>query len=291
MSKAIITVGISCSGKTTYAKELCKGNGNWINCNRDDLRFSLTGTIGWSEYKFNKHIENTVTQLQCQVVNTAVQLGKNVIISDTNLNPKTRTVWKNTLEQAGFEVEMKTFPIDLMKAIERDSYRDNGVGYVVIHKQWKQWLDYINYKIYTPNRELDKAVIIDVDGTLAEMVCRSPYEWHRVGSDEVVSIIKDMVVGYHLLGYKIICMTGRDGCALEDTLEWLDKNSIPYDEIYIRPAGDSRKDSVVKAELFWNNIAKRYNVCAVVDDRPQVCRMWRDLGLKVIQVADPYKEF
>lgn len=52
----------------------------------------------------------------------------------------------------------------------------------------------------------------------------------------------------------------------------------------MRPEGDSRKDSVVKEEMYNEHIKYKYNVKAIYDDRQQVVDMWRDLGLTVFQV-------
>jgi hypothetical protein len=54
----------------------------------------------------------------------------------------------------------------------------------------------------------------------------------------------------------------------------------------MRPVGDMRKDSVVKAEIFDREIRGRYHVVAVFDDRDQVVKTWRSLGLTVFQVAE-----
>lgn len=59
----------------------------------------------------------------------------------------------------------------------------------------------------------------------------------------------------------------------------------------MREAKDQRKDSIVKSEIFWRDIAPFYNVECVIDDRPQVVRMWLDLGLKVLCVGNPWIEF
>ena len=55
-----------------------------------------------------------------------------------------------------------------------------------------------------------------------------------------------------------------------DTEAWLDLYvGVPYEGLFMRPAGDNRKDAV-----------------GVFDDRRQVVRMWRSLGLTVFQVAE-----
>lgn len=53
----------------------------------------------------------------------------------------------------------------------------------------------------------------------------------------------------------------------------------------MRPEGDERKDSIVKQEIYEKYIKDRYNVRFVLDDRNQVVDMWREVGLKVLQVA------
>jgi hypothetical protein len=53
----------------------------------------------------------------------------------------------------------------------------------------------------------------------------------------------------------------------------------------MREAGDSRKDSIVKQELYERHIKPSYDVFVVLDDRNQVVDMWRSLGLVCLQVA------
>lgn len=269
MSKAIITVGVSASGKTTFAENLCRKDKSWINVNRDDLRFTLTTANGWSEYKFNKDVENMITELQKSMCAMAYSKGKNVIISDTNLNPKTRKMWEEYLTRLGMEIEYKDFPVDVQEAIRRDTHRKNSVGYEVIHKQWQQWLEYIDRKRYIPNENKPKAILFDIDGTLAEMNDRSPFEWDRVDQDSPVEVIVDMAHGYSQMGYDIICMSGRDGICEDKTRQWLNDKVHCYDALFMRAGGDNRKDSIIKEGLFWDRVAENWNVCAVVDDRPK----------------------
>ena len=71
------------------------------------------------------------------------------------------------------------------------------------------------------------------------------------------------------------------------TREWIERHLgwSPVAALHMRKAGDGRKDSLVKAELFWTYIAPYNNVQVVWDDRDQVVDMWRSLGLQVNQVA------
>lgn len=47
----------------------------------------------------------------------------------------------------------------------------------------------------------------------------------------------------------------------------------------MRKDGDTRRDSIVKRELFEEHVKGKFNVVAILDDRPQVIReCWRELG-------------
>tara|TARA_Y100000310_G_scaffold112693_1_gene111192 strand:+ start:18234 stop:18647 length:414 start_codon:yes stop_codon:yes gene_type:complete len=134
---------------------------------------------------------------------------------------------------------------------------------------------------------MNDAVIVDVDGTLALMQGRrSPFAWDEVMQDDpnlpiikLVNILRDS-------GLEIIITTGRDGIALNDTKAWLTSHGVVYDAIFIRDVDDFRKDSIVKQEIYDNQIKDNWNIQYVVDDRNQVVSMWRDLGLTVLQVAN-----
>ena len=54
----------------------------------------------------------------------------------------------------------------------------------------------------------------------------------------------------------------------------------------MRKEGDNRPDEVVKEEIFNENIRGNYSVRFVLDDRSKVVDMWRQLGLKCLQVAE-----
>ena len=289
--KAIITVGVSASGKSTYAQELVEQG--WVEANRDWIRFNVVCPgADWSTYKFTKKREEDVTSKQEDIVLSAAKDGKNVIISDTNLNTKTRNKWVEFLKELGYSVEVTPFPVTLEDAWKRDTARPNGVGRDVIYKQWKQWLDFIGRKQYTPDTSQPKAIIVDVDGTLAKMSNRSPFDWDRVGEDDLNEVVADMVDGLKWANHQIIVVSGRDGVCYDETERWLTRNGVPFDALFMRQEGDCRKDTIIKEEIFWNYIAENWSVVAVLDDRPSVVRMWHDIGIQnVIAVADQNVEF
>lgn len=141
---------------------------------------------------------------------------------------------------------------------------------------------------YVADPTLPPAWLVDIDGTLAHMGDRSPYQWHRVGEDTVSPAVEAAVRAFAAApdGFAIVLLSGRDGICRPETEEWLARHDIPYDELYMRAPGDNRKDSIVKAELFDAHTRHRYRVVAVLDDRDQVVRMWRRMGLVCFQVAE-----
>lgn len=288
--KAIITVGVSASGKTTWAREYAKKH-KAIIANRDDMRFSLTGSTGWENYKFDKKIEDVVTNLQICLASNAAKAQREFILSDTNLNAERRTEWVKRLENLGYdEVEIKDFPITLEEAWKRDAMRGQGVGRDVIYKQWQQWLEYTGRKRYVPDESLPKAVIFDIDGTLAHMDGRGPFDWSKVGGDKVDEFVKGLFVS--TINVTRVVVSGRDSVCKTATTNWLYQNQLYWDELLMREAGDTRKDTIIKEEIFWRDIAPKYNVIAVVDDRPCVVRMWHDIGVpKVVAVGNQSMEF
>lgn len=289
---AHITVGIPCSGKSTWAKEFCR-KAKAINTNRDDIRFSITGARGWSEYKFTRSVESMVTQIQRDIIKKAFEAGKDVVISDTNLNEAYRTAMIAFCKDVGYAVKIEEFPISLEEAWKRDAARENGVGAQVIYTMHQKWLEYVGYRKYVPAENGKNCVICDVDGTVAQMEGRSAYDWNMVGTDKPREQIIKMVKSQIDDGVELIFLSGRDGVCYEETHSWLEEHfrHHPF-RLLMRPVGDMRKDVVVKRELFMEHINGKYDVLAAFDDRPCVVRLWLDMGLpNVTIVANPYIEF
>lgn len=291
--KAFITVGVSASGKTTFAKELVKQG--FCDINRDYIRFNIVCPgSNWSNYKFNGKNEKAVTEVHEKMIMESWGRGENIVISDTNLNAGRRQKLIDTLEGLGYFVEIKEFHVSHETAVKRDRLRANGVGEGVIYKQFKDWNNYLDRVTYVADESLPKAVIFDVDGTIAQMDGRGPFEWSRVGEDKPREFVIEMLRNYAMMGYIIIICSGRDDICVGETSKWLDEyvGSMFWHHLYMRKNGDFRKDNAVKEEIFWTNLAHKYNIVACVDDRPQMIRLWHELNIKnVIAVADPYIEF
>jgi predicted kinase len=296
--RAVITVGISASGKTTWAEEQCANLTGWRNINRDDVRAEIMRESGlvpsWRNWKWKW--EGKVTDRVNIRLQEAADDRVNIIVSDTNLVKDRRDQLAARLQALGFDVEFKIFDdVNYDEAVRRDNARANGVGYDIIQKQWQNYLDDQDKRV-EQNPYGQPAAIVDIDGTVARMHGRGPFEWDKVGHDLPNEQVIAMVKGLAASGLYILFTSGRDGVCRELTQEWLQArfpnlHGIKDWTLLMRQPGDQRKDTIVKEEIFRADILPFFNVAVVLDDRPSVCRMWRDLGLNVVQVGNPYIEF
>lgn len=292
--KLIILCGISGSGKSTFAATTVQRNPEkYVIVNRDKIRELLFGYTEESIHEYynrndiNK-LEKQVTKYEDTIIREGLAENKTVIVDATHLSRK-------YLERFKFwnvPIHIEFFDIDINEAFKRLENRIRKVDASIVNKQYGK---YINLKKdleknpidFTPtkiekNESLYSCYIFDIDGTLAKMENRSPYEWNKVGEDKVVDWVSTVSKIIEERIHIIIC-TGRDEICIEDTEKWLEFNSIPYTELHIRPKGDLRPDWVVKEEM-WRSISTKYNILGLFDDRQQVVDRARSLGLKVFQV-------
>lgn len=89
MQKLIMTIGLPGCGKSFFANNIIKEDSNFIKVERDTLRKELYNT-----YKLSHTQEKEITKVQEERILNALKKGQSVIISDTNLNPKTIEKWK-----------------------------------------------------------------------------------------------------------------------------------------------------------------------------------------------------
>jgi hypothetical protein len=131
------------------------------------------------------------------------------------------------------------------------------------------------------------AILVDIDGTVALRRDRSPYDETRVHLDRPNVPVITTVRAMHAAGHAVIFCSGRsDGCR-KATSDWLTQQvQVPYVALHMRQSGDTRRDAIVKVEIFNRHIRDRYQIVAVFDDRDQVVAAWRGIGLTVFQVAD-----
>ena len=273
--------GLPASGKTTIAKQLVE-LGNVTRVNKDDLRAMLHGGV------FSKENEREVLKARDNIIEESLRAGRAVVVDDTNFAPKHEATLRDIADK--FEVPfVKHFvdtPVD--ECLRRNGLREDPVPSKVIRGMYNRYVIPMTPPdlgiVTTEQEEKDEAIIVDVDGTLAHMVDRNPYDASRAMEDivdDATSVITGMAYSH---GYKVIILTGRSAEHRQVTEDWLEDNGIPYDEIYTRADGDRRDDAVVKEELYRTHVEPRFKVKFVLDDRNRVVDMWRRIGLKCLQV-------
>jgi predicted kinase len=294
-----ITRGIPASGKTTWALAwVDEDPTNRVRVNRDDLR-----KLMFNKYVIPYHQEKLVTEIQDRMVERLLKSGKSVVVDDTNLRLKYAHSWRDLAHAVGADFEVKDFTwVDLGECLRRDHDRElqghRSVGPDVVRDFYNRYVrggiaqvqpvpeeKVALTKQYVPDQTAPTAYLFDLDGTLAHMQERGPFDWQRVGEDVLNSAVADLHYMIYPDGHKIIVVSGRDAVCRPQTEEWLRKHEIAFDLLLMRDEADSRKDSIVKAEIFWREIAPHYNVLGVFDDRDQVVEMWRGMGLFCAQVA------
>jgi predicted kinase len=288
MKTILILKGLPASGKSTYAKQLVAENPNmYKRINRDDLRFMF------DDYKFSKGNEKFVKKVRDILIMEALHDGKHVIVDDTNLSPKNeiriRQLAKEYTAETGHQVtvKVKEFEVDLEECIRRDLKRARSVGEKVIRQMYKQWKgEDQKGRVYAEqNEDLPKAIVCDLDGTLSIIHDRSPFDGAKCEQDLPNWPVINLVKNYRKLGYTIIFLSGRQGEFRKETEAWIAKHGIEYDHLWMRAPKDNRKDSIIKRELFENNIKDQFYIEFMLDDRNQVVDLWRkEMNLPCFQV-------
>jgi predicted kinase len=292
MQTLTMTRGLPASGKTTWAKEqVKKSNGQIKRINKDDLR-AMIDAGEWSDSN-----EKLVLKVRDEMIRRFLNEGKDVIVDDTNLAPKHEAALQQIAENFRINFHVQDFTdVSLSTCLKRDSERGNSVGEKVIKTMYNTYLKQkshvAQYSILPHNPDLPNCIIVDIDGTLAHMVDRSPYDYTKVSTDVLDETVAQIVRKYGrqeafdlMPENYVIIVSGRQDTCREDTKRWLADNDVAYTELYMRAEGDIREDSIVKKEIYEQFIKPRYNVRFVLDDRDRVVKMWREQGLKVLQVA------
>ena len=283
MKKPMIMMlkGLPASGKTTYAETLV--DDGWLRVNKDDLRAMLNNG------KWSKSNEGFVLSLRDEIIIRGLVSGKNVVVDDTNLNPKHAIQLRSIAEDFDADFEEKFFDVPLEVCVSRNEVRYDSVPTKVILNMYERYVKplEIQKQLEAENQidDREEAIIVDVDGTLAHITDgRSPYDASRAMNDKLDDAVGIITAMAYQNDYKVIIVTGRSADHKQVTVDWLSENGIEYDEIYTRESNDNRKDSIVKREIYENFIEPKYNIKFVLDDRNQVVDMWRGLGLKCLQV-------
>ncbi|MFF0742873.1 AAA family ATPase [Streptomyces sp. NPDC004111] len=297
-----VMTGLPASGKTTAARQLqAESGGRMRRVNLDDLRAMLDIPAREDEERTRSFAhEQTVLAVQDAAVRAAVDGGFDVVVDNTHLTPHIPKRLKAAVAgQAVFVVHDFT-DVAVAECVRRDAARERPVGEEIIriladkHAKatkggWRltgEWLnDQPPVAPYVADPALPSAVMCDIDGTLALTGDRGPYDFSRCGLDVLNPSVRDALHAFRgTHGDVLVLLSGRSEDFRAQTEEWLARHEVPYDELWMRPSGDQRRDDVVKAELFDAHVRDRFAVRVSLDDRDRVVELWRRMGLPTWQV-------
>lgn len=133
--KIILCKGLPASGKSTYAKQLCKDDPNFIRINKDDIRELLGSPI------FSNTFENQVLDIERKMGLAILETGKSLIIDDTNFAKKHQIYWSQIASARGIIIDVINFDVPVEECIERDLKREKPVGKAVIMDMYKKYIE------------------------------------------------------------------------------------------------------------------------------------------------------
>lgn len=300
MKTVYILYGAPCSGKSYFSNLISKHDDHTKVVSRDLIRDML------NDHSQNKQTEELVSKIEKDmIVNIVDNSPFDLILDNTHYRLQYVRQALDLLQKCKTAVKVKLVDFsdcDLALIKKRMALRERKVDLQVVKKihqtcrmnakETRQLVaTFRNEKVEAVlvtdvRRDLPRAVIVDIDGTLAHKHDRNAYDYQRVDRDECDRIIAELVNQLYRLNYTIIVVSGREDSCRELTINWLKKHMIDYHHLYMRKKGDMRKDRVVKREIYEGHIKDLYSVLFVLDDRNQVVEMWREIGLKCLQVQE-----
>lgn len=296
----IICVGLPASGKSTFAKEwVARDRARRARVNRDTLRLMVDDRV------FEAGVtEPRIITAEEAAAEALLRQGISVVVDDTNLPSRVRRNWAKLARRCGADWCLRDCTdVGVEECVTRDAARTgpDHVGEKVIRDLHARFLAGRALPLappnpdgmeavtdpYVPRPDRPRAVLVDLDGTTCLLGDRNPYDETRVCDDQPNPPVVTTISALAAVGHRVVFMSGRTDACRASTEEWLAKHlpEVDYDALYMRAAGDTRRDAAVKAELFDEHVRDEYDVRIVLDDRDQVVRLWRAMGLPCFQVA------
>jgi len=144
MKQVVVLIGVSGSGKSTWAKEFCLNQPNWLRISRDELRRSLIpvflGTYWHWPKEDQSRIEHLVDRMHTRLLTDALRSGWNVIMDNTHLKKAYFEEYITLLLRnfPSFSIQYRLFDTPLEICQERDHFRSDSVGANAVAYQYSQ---------------------------------------------------------------------------------------------------------------------------------------------------------
>ena len=323
--KCYIMRGYPGSGKSTMAKEISSYSNATI-CSADHFFVDRNGKYNFDQEKLSQAHFNCFANFKNCVLN-----GVNVIVDNTNLKYSDVKKYidflliNNNQNDFIYSIELVEVTFNsIEKAIElrKDNQSGKNIPEDKMNYMYKSFKNDIrpliikDFKNKISLGELDNlknelpftintdgkidAVICDLDGTLSlfqytnGVMIRDSYDASKCNAD-IINVPVANVLRSLQNNYSIIFVSGREDKFREQTIEFLDRvfdeYGVVYSDLYMRKTGDFRSDTIIKKEIYDNELNDKYHIMCVFDDRPKVVKMWRSLGLFVFDCNFTGKDF
>jgi predicted kinase len=292
MKKLVMTRGLPASGKSTWAKEFIKDKKDWVRLNNDDLTAMLYGV------EFKQGGVDLLDKTRKHILEFLMAQNLNIIIDNTNLHLKQEIYYREVVglynaEHYGeehYEFSIKDFTnVPIGECLVRNRARSHPVPDRVIYDMHKAYLA-VEAPALAQNSSAPKAIVVDIDGTMALVTNRTPYEMSKVYSDEPNTPIVNLVKTMANAGHTIFFISGRDECSRAETVRWLaDKAGFPAGsyQLFLRPDEDQRPDTQYKKDVFAKYLKDKFYVDFWIEDRWRMTNAVRnELGITCLQCAD-----
>lgn len=307
--KLIVTIGVSCSGKSTWAVNYMKDHPRTVRVNRDDLRKQITGLTKLGREYYDREdfraLEARITDISHEQVRYWLLKGYDVILDNTHLEQKyidEILVLYNHLADIHFVPFISKENIDYDLLAMRFFAREGpNADPEYIKRQINQLAKIEISKVIHPrthnriefNEELPPAIVCDLDGTLCLYGDSDPYD-RNFEMDFINEPVLDVLQGMFCTGHHIIFLSGRNGKFKEQTSNFLQRYFQPHSySLYMREEKDMRKDYVVKEEMIrMLQQENEYNILFAIDDRLSVIeQVWNKLGIFCFNVNQNNRRF
>lgn len=151
-----------------------------------------------------------------------------------------------------------------------------------------------NRRIRTSPNLRQKAVIVDLDGTLVDVSSVRHHVLKPKGEKDFDAFHAasincpphqqaiDYCQRHWLSGHAILVVTARMQKWHAVSSAWCESNMpCPYDGPFMaREDGDHHSDVSLKKKLYYY-LERNYDIRGAIDDRPEIVSLWRELGLEV----------
>lgn len=127
MPDLIVLRGLPRSGKTPRAFNILKSKMNTIRLNQDDLRACFLGNLPYDPLQ-----DHVVLQIESIICKHLLELGKNVVIDDLNLNPKHLERYQKIAQICKAEMSTITVSTSAAECVRRDAATTFPLGEDVI---------------------------------------------------------------------------------------------------------------------------------------------------------------